>query len=188
MSASPLPSIRYPELETKPDLPRAMERVLAWFEGQVIDRAPVRFSSHNAEYNRPGHTAGHWASLQERWFDAVYQVDSYIDSLAGQSFLAESIPVFWPNLGPEVYAAFHGSEVVFQDVTSYTVPLVHTWDDTARIRFDPNNVYLRKIDEITELALERCAGKCLVGYTDLHGGIDCAADRGETHRSCAWTC
>jgi len=38
-----------------------------------------------------------------------------------------------------------------------------------------NNPYFRKIDEMTNAALERCAGKYMVGYTDLHPGLDCAA-------------
>lgn len=152
-----------------------MERILAWFEGQVLDRVPVRFSAHNAEYDRVSSAAGHWASLRDRWFDSDYQVDRHLQSLIGQVFLAESIPVFWPNLGPEVYAAFHGSELVYQEVTSYSVPAVRSWDDLSKIRLDAGNAYFKKIDEMTELALQRCAGRCLVGYTDLHGGVDCAA-------------
>ncbi|MBI5380773.1 MAG: hypothetical protein HZA31_02620 [Opitutae bacterium] len=152
-----------------------MERILAWFDGQIIDRVPVRFSAHNAEYDHAATTSRRWGSLRERWFDAEYQVESYLQSLAGQSFLAESIPVFWPNLGPEVYSAFYGSELTYQEVTSYSVPLVQSWDEMDKIRFDTTNAYYRKIDEMTAMALERCAGQCLVGYTDLHGGMDCAA-------------
>ena len=152
-----------------------MERILAWFAGEVIDRAPIRFSAHNAEYDHTSAEAGRWPNLRDRWFDAEYQVDRFLRSLEGQVFLAESIPVFWPNLGPEVYAAFHGSELVYQEVTSYSVPLVPTWEARGRIRFDPANEYFQKIEEMTALALQRCAGKSLVGYTDLHGGVDCAA-------------
>jgi hypothetical protein len=168
-------SSTYPELETKPDLPRAMERVLAWFEGQVLDRPPVRFAAHNAEYDNAAATTRSWPSLKDRWFDAEYQVDSFLQSLKGQQFLAESFPVFWPNLGPEVYSAFHGSELTYQEVTAYSIPLVKSWDDLSKVRFDPENPYYKKIDEMTGLALQRCSGKALIGYTDLHGGIDCAA-------------
>ena len=33
----------------------------------------------------------------------------------------------------------------------------------------------KKIEELTLYALEVCAGKFLVGYTDLHPGLDCVA-------------
>lgn len=165
----------YPEIETKPDLPRAMERIMAWFDGQVLDRPPIRFSAHNAEYNKAAVAARRWPSLKDRWFDAEYQVESYLRSLQGRRFLAETIPVCWPNLGPEVYSAFHGSELIYQEVTSYSVPLVREQADMAKIHFDRGNAYFRKIEEITDLSLERCRGRCLVGYTDLHPGADCVA-------------
>ena len=40
-----------PELALKPDFVKCMERIYAWYEHQVIDRVPVRFSAHNAEYD-----------------------------------------------------------------------------------------------------------------------------------------
>ena len=45
----------------------------------------------------------------------------------------------------------------------------------SKIRFDAGNDYFRKIEELTAVALDKCAGRFLVGYTDLHGGVDCAA-------------
>ena len=44
-----------------------------------------------------------------------------------------------------------------------------------RILFDWSSSYLKQIDEIMQLALEKCSGKFMVGYTDLHPGIDCMA-------------
>jgi hypothetical protein len=68
-----LKTASYPEPETKPDLPRAMERILAWFQGQVIDRPPIRFSAHNAEYDAATATDRHWPTPKDRWFDAECQ-------------------------------------------------------------------------------------------------------------------
>ena len=39
------------ELESKPDFEMSMKRINAWYEGEMVDRVPVRFSSHNAEYD-----------------------------------------------------------------------------------------------------------------------------------------
>ncbi len=102
-------------------------------------------------------------------------MDFFSESIRGCTFLAETFPVFWPNLGPEIYVAFHGSELVFKEVTSYSVPLVKDWGDVAKIRLDTENEYFRKIEELTQVALEKCPGRFLVGYTDLHGGLDSAA-------------
>ena len=163
------------ELEQKPDFEQAMQRIYAWYEQEMIDRPPIRFSAHNAEYIASPHLQKIWTTLKDRWFDAEYQVDLFIDSIKDRKFYAESFPIFCPNLGPEVYTAFHGSELEYKEVTSYAVPFVKDWEDMDRIRFDWENPYLKKIDEMMQLALERCSGKFMVGYTDLHPGIDCMA-------------
>ena len=89
--------------------------------------------------------------------------------------MLKHFPVFWPNLGPEVYTAFHGSELEYMEVTSYSVPLIKSPEDIKLIRFDKHNQYFMKIEELTRLALEKCKGRFMVGYTDLHPGMDCVA-------------
>jgi hypothetical protein len=103
-------------------------------------------------------------------------VDLFIESLVGRTFHGETFPVFWPNLGPNVYAAFFGGELEYGEVTSWIQHPVRDWTDAVRLRFSPDNAYFRKIDELTRLALEKCAGRYLVGYTDLHGSLDCVMD------------
>ncbi len=183
--ANEIPGAWNVQLEGKPDFDVAMRRIDAWFAHEIIDRPPIRFSTHNAEYDRGIETRGHrWASVRERWLDAEFQVETFARSIEGVRFLAETFPVFWPNLGPGIYAAFHGAPLEFREVTSWTTPIVKEWSDAEKIRFDPSCAYFRAIDELTRLALERCAGKFLVGYTDLHGALDCAADWRDRQELC----
>jgi hypothetical protein len=164
------------ELKNKPDFSAAMNRIAAWFQQEIIDRPPVRFTAHNAQYNEAPELMGKsWLSLKDRWFDAEYQVDLYLHSIQEMKFQAETFPVFFPNLGPEVYSAFYGSELSFQEVTSYSTPLVDNWKVVDDLALYLQNVYFRKIEELTEIALGKCDGQFLVGYTDLHPGVDCAA-------------
>jgi hypothetical protein len=163
------------DLEAKPDFDIAMKRIYAWYEHEMIDRPPIRFSAHNAEFAVSPHLKKSWPSLKDRWLDSENQVDLFINSIRGRKFYAETFPVFWPNLGPEVYTAFHGSELEYMEITTYTIPLVKEWEDISKIKFDWNNPYLKKIEEMTRLALEKCKGNFMVGYTDLHPGMDCVA-------------
>jgi hypothetical protein len=173
------------ELQGKPDFDRAMRRIYAWYQQEMIDRAPIRFTAHNADFAAPHLVAGRdWPDLKARWFDAEFQVDFFIESIRGRTFHAETFPVFWPNLGPEIFVAFHGSELIFQETTSYSIPAVNDWEDMATIRFDTQNAYFRQIEAMTRLALEKCTGRFLVGYTDLHGGMDCAAAWRDPQRLC----
>lgn len=168
-------------LEGKPDFEMAMRRIDAWYEGQMLDRPPVRFSRHNAEFEVTEDDPNRWANLKDRWFDAQYVVESFEKSIEGKVFRGETFPVFWPNLGPNVYAAFFGCELEFGEVTSWIQHAVHQPEDIAKLKFDRSNEYFAQIDKMTKLGLEACHGKFLVGYTDLHFGLDAVADwRGQS--------
>ena len=161
------------DLRGKPDFTMAMKRIYAWYDQAIIDRTPIRFSEHNVDFSAKKTVAGKsWKTIKDKWFDARFQVDYFIESIEGQIFNAETFPVFWPNLGPEVYTAFYGAELEFQEVTSYSVPLIHDWEEAANLELNHDNVYFRKIEELTQLALEKCEGLFMVGYTDLHPGVD----------------
>jgi hypothetical protein len=164
------------ELEQKPDFGKCMERIYAWYNQEIIDRAPIRFAAHNAEYSEANLLKGRsWPSLKDRWWDTGYQIELFEHRLKHSVFNAETFPVFWPNLGPEVYTAFYGVELEYKEVTSYSIPNIKDWSQLDDIQLDFNNPYFRKIEEMTYAALERCPEKYLVGYTDLHPGLDCAA-------------
>jgi hypothetical protein len=173
------------ELQGKPDFEEAMQRVEAWFNHQTLDRPPVRFAQHNAEYAASPSLAGRsWSSLKERWFDAEFQVDLFLESIRGRTFYGETFPVFWPNLGPNVYAAFHGAELEYGEVTSWIRHCILDWDDVQRLNFSHKNEYFRGIEALTGVALGKSAGKFMVGYTDLHGSLDCVADWRDPQQLC----
>jgi hypothetical protein len=162
------------ELESKPDFEDCMKRIYAWYQGEIIDRPPVRFSAHNSFVSEKNSNRK-WKSIKEKWFDAEFQVESFIDSIKGKTFIGESFPVFWPNLGPNVFAAFYGSELFYDEVTSWAGHCVHDWEDLKKLKLDMENEYFKKIEELTQYALERCDKSFMVGYTDLHPGLDCVA-------------
>ncbi len=171
------------QLETKPDFNRCMERVEAWFNREIIDRAPIRFHRHNAEYDSVISNSGH-ASLKDRWMDAEFQAKSFLDSVKGKLFNAETFPVYMPNLGPNFYAAVHGAELEFGEVTSWCEPIIQEESDLSKIKFDKENPYYQNMHALTDAALEICDGQFLVGYTDLHPGMDCAAAWRGTENLC----
>ena len=158
-------------LEYKPDFVQSMKRIYAWYESEIIDRVPVRFTAHNQEFkNIEDHDA--WCNLKERWYDVEYQIKHFEDSL-DKPLLGETFPVYWPNLGPNVFAAMLGGEIEFGDITSWVHPVLNSLGDYDKILFDENNEYLKKLMELTDYALERCSNKYMVGYTDIHPSLDC---------------
>jgi hypothetical protein len=165
------------ELEGKPDFEMAMNRIEAWYAGEMLDRPPIRFSRHNALYDTADKDMSKWKSLKERWFDIEYQLDRFKKSIAGKKFQGETFPVYWPNLGPNVYAAFYGGELEFNEVTSWVDHIIQTPEDVHKLSADPKqSQYFRQLEKMTAWALEECPGKYMVGYTDLHPGLDCVMD------------
>ncbi len=159
------------ELESKPDFDRCLDRIYAWFEQQVVDRPPVRFTRHNAEYEAAdGIWKDKWRNLKDKWFDEEYQIEKFLTQVHGQHYLGETFPVYWPNLGPNVFAALYGCPLEFAEVTSWAKPILANFNQAVAL--DWQNEYLRKLESLTRSALEICHGQFIVGYTDLHPGLD----------------
>ncbi len=173
------------ELLGKLDFEQALHRVEAWFNHELLDRPPVRFGAHNAEYSGTHWLAERaWPDLKARWFDAEFQVDYFLESIRGHVFHGETFPIFCPNLGPNVYAAFHGAEIEYGEVTSWIKHCVHSAGDVAKLKFSRDNQYYQGIESLMRVALEKCAGQFMVGYTDLHGSLDCVADWRDPQELC----
>jgi CheY-like chemotaxis protein len=166
------------ELESKPDFNMAMKRIYAWYTQQVLDRPPVRFTRHNAEYESADNIwKPEWQGLKDKWFDVDYQIERFLTQVQGKRYHGETFPIFWPNLGPSVFSAFYGCPLEFGEVTAWAQPILQ--DYTYPPVLDRQHELLRKLEELTLAALEVCEGKFLVGYSDFHPGLDwLAAIRG----------
>ena len=171
------------QLATKTDVDVCCQRIEAWFHQEIMDRVPIRFHRHNAEYDLVMSSSPH-DSLQDRWMDAEFQAQSFLDSIRGQRFNAETFPVYMPNLGPNFFAATHGAELIFGENTSWCEPVIRSMDDLKKIRFSKDNLYYRQMRKLTEAALQICGDQFWVGYTDLHPGMDCAAAWRGTENLC----
>ena len=134
------------KLITKPDFKQSMERIEAWYSMNIIDRAPVRFHRHNAQFDHESSANKEWSTLKERWFDTEYQVESFINSLKGKTFRGETFPIFDPNLGPDILQAFYGQELDFGEITSWTQPKIDCVEDLFKIELNYESPYFKKIE------------------------------------------
>ena len=161
------------DLEFKKDTEKCLERVYAWYNGELLDRPPVRFARHNELYDRIDDSRRSWPSLKDRWFDTEYQLEKAVSEMEKKSFLGETFPVLWPNLGPNIMAAAYGCPYVFGEVTAWAEPVLEELNDNSVLPvIDMQSEYLRKLDEMTDAALDCAKGRFWVGYTDLHPGMD----------------
>jgi hypothetical protein len=172
-------------LQLKPDLDRTIERFEAWWLGEVLDRPPVELHvTPTGPYKGP--ISSH-ATLRDRWLDVSFQVDQQIAELSRREFVGDALPTLLPNVGPEISSTLLGVELEFGESTSWSVPTIHDaeqWREIAHRPADFANVYWQAIEQMTQLALEKCDGRYLVGIADLHGSYDLLAGLREPQMLC----
>ncbi len=115
--------------EFKPDYEQSKARMDAFWACELIDRPVVQFylSKPVAECV-PLPVSNHTTSAAW-WLDAEYQAELALAQLQNQEFLGDSMPVAFPNLGPEVFSAFYGCPLVFGDYgTSWSEPILLDWN------------------------------------------------------------
>lgn len=163
--------------EFKPDYEEVLTRFEAWWDCSVADRPLVSIAfPRSAGEQVPMPRKSH-ANLRDRWMDVDYIVACEEARIRNTVFFADSLPIAWPNLGPEIFAAFYGCALEFGETTVWSHPILGDDFDPVdpNLRPDPGNIYFRKILELTDRLIEAGRGRFIVGYTDLHGGADALA-------------
>jgi hypothetical protein len=162
--------------EFKPDYEKTRERIAAFWERDLIDRPVVMFGLSKPPEEQAPWPASHHVTPEERWTDAHYQADLALAAGRNHEFLGDTLPVAFPNLGPEIFSALYGCPVHFGDYgTSWTDPILDDWSEADQLQLDWNSPWLAKLHEITDALLEAGRGKFIVGSTDWHPGGDAIA-------------
>lgn len=159
--------------EYKPDYEESKARIDAFWARELIDRPVVQFHLAKPKETQIPLPLTEHATPEDRWLDIEYQVQWHSANLANQLFLGDSMPVAYPNLGPEVLSGCYGCPIHFGDFgTSWTDPILDNWSQVEAIQFNWESPYLLWIDEMTDALLEAGKDKFIVGMADWHPGGD----------------
>ena len=178
-------------LENMPQADEAMDRVLSWYNGDPVDRPPVRFSEHNGRHNIDLKSIiAQYDSTKDFWFDSDMQLKMFTDGIEGKRIYGETFPVYYPNLGPSLLASYYGVPLEYAEVTSWAK---HTVDDFSEwdvddLQLDRQCENWKKIDEMSLQALDASKDRFFVGYPDLHPGLDFIADFTGVENLCMALC
>ena len=171
------------ELAHQRDFDEVLKRFEAWWECQVIDRPPVSIAVRREKPPAETPQKAH-GSLRERWLDTEYALDCFEAGLDGAVFLAETVPSFMPNVGPELYATLFGCELEFSPGTSWSIPIVKSCREMLGLKPNFDNVYWNAIRRATDLSLERGDGKWITAMPDLHPNGDLLASLRDPQELC----
>jgi len=163
--------------EFKPDFEEVLDRYEAWWDCRILDRPLVSIHFGKDEDRRVPAPRKDHATVRDRWMDTEYVVECKIAHFTNTVFYADALPTTIPNLGPEVFSAFYGCPLHFGDSTSWSEPVLNSWEpgEVEKLRLDTESFYFRKILEMTDALLDAGRGRFIVGYTDLHVGGDAIA-------------
>lgn len=170
------------QLSYKPDAMQALKRMEAFWDRGIIDRPTLQVVAPRPT-GMIAPTRNH-RCLRDRWMDVEYAIDIADYSISSTYYAGEIFPSFVPNLGPELLTAAYGAELEFGNETSWSIPLLTSWDAVPTLALDTGNVYVKTILEMTRMALDKGRGKYLTGFTDLHPGGDLAASLRDPQQFC----
>jgi len=98
----------------------------------------------------------------EEWVKAKKKVDD------------DSFPVICPNFGVGIVGGYFGAEVTFGDGTSWAARIVEDYNNLLKIRYEPDNRWVKKANDCLRYYLEKGKEKMAVGMIDICGPIDTA--------------
>ena len=92
------------ELSLKPDAAEAHQRLRAYWQGQLVDRACVNIRAPKA-----GTQGGKRSLIVAEDFDFPAAIDRFEQWAEGMFYGGEALPVLMPNYGPDQWAGFLGA-------------------------------------------------------------------------------
>jgi hypothetical protein len=160
------------ELELKPDFEQARRRWDAFWSSPEQDRPMLQIM-----VPRPGRggVPRPYPARPDR--DPGPQIDQLLAWAAGYEYLAEAVPCYTLEFGPEHFATFLGAEMFYhpeREGTGWALPFVKDWDD-ASIVLKRDSVYWERTLGFIRAFRARCDGSLLINTPVLSAGLDALA-------------
>ena len=104
-----------------------------------------------------------------RMFDVFLQ-----DSQRREHLLDDAMPTARPNIGDYGFGAYVGAEVIFGEGGAYAKPFLASLQDVKKLRFDPENPWVRLLEESTGYFAEHAEGLCATSIIETTDGLNFA--------------
>ncbi|MBP5293681.1 MAG: hypothetical protein J6023_06095 [Clostridia bacterium] len=162
---------------TKAQLDQVRENHVRFFEG-TLKRPLVSIVMHGA-YQRDRETAAPFL-CQATCHDFSYTPEQIVDTLdavlSTQKYLGDGYPrVNMDAFGPGVLAACCGAKLDNSSGQVWFFPPDRKDIKDIRVRYDPENIWVKRIREIYRAGSEKWDGNVVMSMPDLGGVLDVAA-------------
>lgn len=154
------------------DLTYLKNKYTAYWNRENKDRPLLALYAPDASYQNPVVDIQPAMSIEQRWIDPEHAVRSFRSGLARTRYLGEAFPFFGSNLGPDILGAILGCDLKFAETTSWAVHCTTNLENHPDHMFDDQNIWWRRLLELTQEAATDAKGDYLVAISDLHAGLD----------------
>ena len=149
-----------------------------WWKGE-LDRPLVRAVVGNA-YPSPRIVAApllSQANCHDFSWTAEQIIDALDNDLSTKEYIGDGYPVVdFATFGPGVLAAFCGAKLDNSSGQVWFFPPVEDPElSQVHVKYDPDNVWSRRIKDLYRAGLERWNGSVIMGFPDLGGVMDVVA-------------
>ncbi len=163
-------------MEFKHDWDQAQTRTLAWWAGEIVDRPCLQITAPREgleAVRRQATERPSGVSVERWWTDVDLVVERTARRIETTYYGGEAFPLFNPNLGPDLFAAYLGAPVRFLDTnTNWVGHHLDDWADAAQLSIADGNRWWRlQLDLLTQ-AQEAGRGRWITGIPDTHAGGD----------------
>lgn len=113
-----------------------------------------------------------YESLEQKWLDENYIVDSKLHACRNTYFAAEGVPFLFTNLGPGCLAACIGGNYELAEKTIWydRNPIIDDWDNVPELKLDTQSEMWKHIERIQDKAFAH--SEFNTSITDLGGILD----------------
>jgi hypothetical protein len=154
----------------KPDWDKVQEHYIHYWAGEN-HKSPILHLTAPKDIQTPWPKKDH-TSPKERWFDTEYMLEQANAGFRNTYLGGDALPICWPNLGPDLFAALYGIPLEYGQDTSWSIHTLADWSTYTPITIEGKNEYYQKIIEMTGAIVEDGKDKYLAGITDIHAGPD----------------
>ena len=156
------------------DWERVERDTMAWWAGD-LERPLVWFTASDPLPNN-----GRYSFLSNYPLDRPIEeiADLYEPVFAATHFYGDAVPAWWPNFGPGMMAGFMGARVNSVSQPGETVWFSPTREVSIRdqdLAYSEENIWWKRVRDITTLMTQRWGDQIAVGHTDLGGNLDILA-------------
>jgi hypothetical protein len=145
-----MPSLARLQLQTRPDADSVIDRFESWW-GRENKTSLLTCGLRPTQELKLQHLV--WQP-GDHWFDFDTRLQAAEEMFFATPYCCENLPVFWPNLGPDILAAPFGVRIEYAADTSWAHPLGESLDAANAAHPDFQADLWRQTEALQRLSLE----------------------------------